>query len=159
MAATLRPIGAEDDLAIARIIRAVMPELGASGPGFAIHDPEVDTMSRAYSAPRSAYFIVESDGKVVGGGGIAPLEGGDPLTCELRKMYVLSEARGGVGKRLLARCLDSARSFGFSRCYLETLTGMEAAQSLYEKSGFTRLPSALGCTGHFGCNRFYALTL
>ena len=37
--------------AVARLIRAVMPEFGASGPGFAINDPEVDDMFTAYSAP------------------------------------------------------------------------------------------------------------
>ena len=157
--ALLRPIRADDDPAMARIIRSVMPEFGASGPGFAINDPEVDTMSVTYSAPRSAYFVVDLDGRVVGGGGIAPLQGGDPTTCELRKMYVLPEARGGIGKRLLSTCLDSARSFAFALCYLETLTGMDAAQSLYEKNGFTRLDKQLGATGHFACNRFYSRAL
>ncbi|HZV23418.1 MAG TPA: GNAT family N-acetyltransferase, partial [Luteimonas sp.] len=74
----LRPIAPGDDAAIARIIRTVMPEFGACGSGFAINDPEVDWMHRAYAAPRSAYFVVERDGVVEGGGGVAPLEGGDP---------------------------------------------------------------------------------
>ena len=42
---TMRPIEPRDDAAMARIIRTVMPEFGADGPGFAIHDAEVDTMS------------------------------------------------------------------------------------------------------------------
>ena len=69
----VRPIEARDDAAIAAIIRSVMPEFGATGCGFAINDPEVDWMHRAYSAPRSAYFVVERDGVVIGGGGVAPL--------------------------------------------------------------------------------------
>ena len=73
---TIRPIQPADDAAIAAIIRAVMPEFGAVGSGFAISDPEVDWMSRAYAAPRHAYFVVERDGVVRGGGGIAPLIGG-----------------------------------------------------------------------------------
>ena len=40
----IRPIEPRDDAAMAAIIRAVMPEFGADGPGFAIHDAEVDTM-------------------------------------------------------------------------------------------------------------------
>jgi putative acetyltransferase len=55
----IRPIEARDDAAIAAIIRAVMPEFGASGCGFAISDPEVDWMHRAYTEQRSAYFVVE----------------------------------------------------------------------------------------------------
>ena len=159
-APTLRLIRPEDDATIARVIRTVMPEYGAKGPGFAINDPEVDAMSAAYSAPRSAYFVVEVDGSVVGGGGVAPLAGGSPDVCELRKMYLLPEGRGhGAGKALLARCLEVARDFGFATCYLETLTGMDAARALYEKWGFVRLDAPMGATGHFGCNRFYALAL
>lgn len=157
---TLRPIGPHDDPAIAAIIRKVMPEFGAGGAGFAINDPEVDWMSRAYAEPRSAYFVVEREGRVVGGGGVAPLVGGDGDTCELRKMYFLPEARGqGAGAAMMARCLETARRFGFTRCYLETLDGMDAAMRLYERSGFQRIDAALGATGHGGCNTFYLLEL
>ncbi|MFC7300325.1 GNAT family N-acetyltransferase [Cognatiluteimonas weifangensis] len=153
---SLRPIAPGDDAAIAAIIRTVMPEFGAGGEGFAIKDPEVDWMSRAYAAPRSAYFVVERDGRVLGGGGVAPLQGGDADTCELRKMYFLPELRGlGAGSALMARCLQAARGFGFRQCYLETLRGMDAAMKLYDRSGFRRIPAPLGATGHGGCNAFY----
>ena len=163
----IRPIVQADDPAMAAIIRAVMPEFGASGCGFAINDPEVDWMSRAYAAPRCAYFVVESrparaeaGGVVLGGGGVAPLEGGDAGTCELRKMYFLPQARGlGAGTAMMQRCLDAARERGFVRCYLETLTGMDAAMRLYERSGFRRIDQAMGATGHGGCNTFYLLDL
>ncbi|MDR6936321.1 GNAT superfamily N-acetyltransferase [Luteibacter sp. 3190] len=156
----IRPIDPRDDADIAAVIRTVMPEFGADGPGFAIHDREVDTMSSAYSAPRCAYFVVEMHGRAVGGGGIAPLEGGDDETCELRKMYFLPEARGtGAATQLLRRCLDAGRRAGFSRCYLETLTGMDAAQALYLRLGFTRIDAPMGGTGHFSCDRFFLRSL
>ncbi len=161
----IRPIEARDDAAIAAIIRSVMPEFGAIGSGFAIGDPEVDWMHRAYSEPRSAYFVIEridadGVGAVEGGGGIAPLIGGDAGTCELRKMYFMPSLRGfGAGAALMKRCLDAARGFGFARCYLETLTGMDAAMRLYERSGFRRIDAAMGATGHGGCNTFYLRTL
>ena len=156
----LRPITAADDAAMATIIRSVMPEFGASGCGFAINDPEVDWMSRAYAQPRHAYFVLERDGAVLGGAGVAPLAGGDGDTCELRKMYFLPEARGiGAGAAMMARCLDAARGIGFRQCYLETLTGMDAAMRLYERSGFRRIDGPMGATGHGGCNRFYLLDL
>lgn len=157
---SIRPIQAGDDATMADVIRTVMPEFGACGSGFAISDPEVDWMSRAYAAPRSAYFVLERDGRVLGGGGVAPLEGGDADTCELRKMYFLPEARGlGAGAAMMARCLDAARGFGFTQCYLETLTGMDAAMRLYERSGFRRIDGPMGATGHGGCNTFYLLDL
>lgn len=152
----IRPIESRDNAAVAAIIRAVMPEFGADGPGFAIHDAEVDDMHGAYCRPRSAYFVVERLGQVIGGGGVAPLEGGDPGVCELRKMYFLPAARGiGAGASMMQRCLDTAKQFDFKRCYLETLTGMDAAQTLYRKHGFTPLDAPMGGTGHFSCDCFY----
>ena len=154
----IRPIVVGDDAAMAAIIRTVMPEFGANGSGFAISDPEVDWMSCAYAKPRHAYFVVERDGKVLGGGGIAPLSGGEADTCELRKMYFLPDARGiGAGAAMMTRCLAAARDAGFSQCYLETLTGMDAAQRLYERSGFRRIDGPMGATGHGDCNTFYLL--
>ncbi len=156
----IRPIVASDDVAIAGIIRRVMPEFGAVGDGFAINDPEVDWISRAYAAPRSCYFVVERDGVVEGGGGVAPLDSGDSDTCELRKMYFLPTLRGlGAGAALMTQCLDAARGFGFRQCYLETLCGMDAAMKLYARTGFQRIDAPLGDTGHGGCNTFYLLDL
>lgn len=156
----IRPITQRDDATVASIIREVMPEFGADGPGFAITDAEVERMCEAYAQPRSAYFVIERDGQVLGGGGVAPLQNGAPDTCELRKMYFLPAARGiGAGRAMIQRCLDAARGFGFQHCYLETLTGMDAAQALYKRSGFAPLHAPLGGTGHFGCDRFFILDL
>jgi putative acetyltransferase len=152
----IRPIQPADDAAMAAIIRTVMPEFGAVGEGYAINDPEVDWMSKAYAEPRCAYFVVERGGVVLGGGGIAPLAGGDDDVCELRKMYFLPELRGlGAGAALMGQCLDAARGHGFGRCYLETLRGMDAAQKLYAASGFRRIDHTMGATGHGGCNTFF----
>ncbi len=152
-----RPIQAIDDPAVAAIIRTVMPEFGADGPGFAIHDPEVDGMSLAYAAPRHAYLVVVDEaGNVLGGAGYAPLSGGAADTCELRKMYFLPAARGrGTGERLLRHLLAAAAGEGFRRCYLETLRGMEAAMRLYARCGFRPIEAPLGATGHFSCDRYY----
>ncbi len=158
---SFRPIRLEDDAAMASIIRAVMPEFGADGPGFAIHDLEVDAMCASYSVPGAAYFVVETaEGSVIGGGGVAKLDGGDSGVCELRKMYFLPEARGtGMGEKLLRHCLSTAKDLGYKTCYLETLTGMDAAMRLYEKVGFQKLCAPMGATGHGGCDRWFAREL
>jgi putative acetyltransferase len=156
----IRPIAAADDGAVAAIIRTVMPEFGAQGPGFAINDPEVDHMSAAYARPGAVYFVVTDGERILGGGGVAPLEHGEPRVCELRKMYFLDEARGrGAGAALLTRCLDAARAFGYATCYLETLARMDAARKLYARFGFVPLAAPMGRTGHFGCDSYYALAL
>jgi putative acetyltransferase len=145
-----------------------MPEFGAKGPGYAINDPEVDDMFGAYRGPHARYFVVVRPSAadeagadtVVGGAGFAPLTGGDPKTCELRKMYFLPELRGlGIGQKLLELCIDSATSEGFTTMYLETLAGKAQARALYERNGFLRLEGPLGATGHFACNTFYTKDL
>jgi putative acetyltransferase len=156
----IRPITSADDASVAQVIRTVMPEFGATGDGFAINDPEVDWMSRAYAEPRCSYFVIERDGVVMGGAGVAPLTNGDEDVCELRKMYFLPALRGlGAGAAMMQHCLAAARGHGFRRCYLETLRGMDAAMRLYERTGFRRLPGPMGATGHGGCNAFYLLDL
>lgn len=158
---SFRPIRPEDDAVVAAILRQVMPEFGADGPGFARHDPEVDRMCAAYAVAGAAYFVVvEEGGRVLGGGGIATLDDGEPGVCELRKMYFLPEARGkGMGETLLGHCLATARDLGYQICYLETLTGMDGAIHLYTKLGFRPLCAPLGRTGHCGCDRWFAMDL
>ncbi|MGK7391181.1 MAG: GNAT family N-acetyltransferase [Candidatus Cyclobacteriaceae bacterium M2_1C_046] len=156
----IREIGKEDNPQIAAIIREVMTEFGASGEGFSIHDAEVDEMYENYTTPKAAYFVVEDNDKILGGGGIAPLEGGDEEICELKKMYFLPEVRGkGMGREIIIRCLEAARSLGYKQCYIETVSQMAAANVLYQKAGFKKIPGPMGSTGHFGCTSFYLIDL
>ncbi|MEN7344087.1 MAG: helix-turn-helix domain-containing GNAT family N-acetyltransferase [Pseudomonadota bacterium] len=152
---TIRPITRRDNPSVAAIIRDVMTEHGAVGSGFSINDPEVDDMFGAYHDDRAAFFVIEHDGELLGCGGIAPLIDGDEDTCELRKMYFLSDLRGkGLGARLLGHALNAARDAGFKRCYLETLDSMGQARRLYSKFGFTPISGPMGNTGHSGCDSY-----
>jgi len=157
---TIRSIRKTDNVAVAEVIRSVMTSFGAVGEGYSIADPEVDQMYEAYQGSQSAMYVVEKDGKIMGCGGFAPLTGGDPDTCELRKMYFLSEVRGkGLGRKMLELSLAGAKEAGFKKCYLETLQHMKAARRLYEKAGFLPLTGSMGKTGHGRCDRFYLLKL
>lgn len=152
----MRPIEKRDNAQMARIIRAVLTEHGCTGPGFAIHDPEVDHMFETYQLSRSAFFVVEQDGIIAGGGGVAPLKGGEDDVCELQKFYFLPDYRGmGYGRLVLNTSLDAAKRFGFKRCYLETLPFMKSATALYESAGFKQIAGPMGATGHHGCDRWY----
>ena len=115
-------------------------------------DPQLDSLYELYSAEHSAYWIVEHQGKVAGGGGIAPLACSAPDICELQKMYFLPEVRGfGVARELALRAMEHARQRGFRRCYLETTGTLTRAIKLYESLGFERIDEVLGCTGHGDC--------
>jgi GNAT superfamily N-acetyltransferase len=141
---------------ITKITLDVLTEYGCNRPGFASHDEKLHDFYAVYQEPRSKYFVAHLGDKVVGGAGIAPLEGGDDKTCELQRMYILKEARGlGLGAMLINKCLEAAKKFGFSLCYLETTESMKEAQELYRKHGFTECKKRLGDTGHFGCEKLY----
>jgi putative acetyltransferase len=156
----IRKVQEKDNPQVAAIIRTVMPAFGASGPGFAIHDKEVDDIFKAYAPAKAAYFVCEVDGRIVGGGGVAPLQGSDGTICELKKMYFLPEGRGkGLGQEVLSTCLKAAKEIGFESCYLETFNTMKDAMKLYEKNGFLKIPGPLGNTGHFSCDTFYQIRL
>lgn len=158
---TLRPITPQDNPAMARIIRTVMTEYGATGPGYSIHDPEVDRMCETYADDRSVFYVVENEqGELLGGAGIGPLVGGESSVCELKKMYFLPAARGqGAGHRMLKQCLEGAKTLGYQRCYLETLERMPEARRLYARYGFRELTAPMGNTGHNSCDRFFVIDL
>lgn len=148
----IRKIIKEDNQAVAQLIRAVFDELNIPKVGTAYEDPYLDFMFEEYNKPKSVYYVVENNGKIVGCAGIAPLENEAPVICELQKMYFLPETRGlGIGAKMMDKCLESAKDFGFENCYIETMPFMHAAQKLYKKSGFEYLDAPMGSTGHTSC--------
>lgn len=148
----IREIKKEDNAAIAQVVRTVLIELNVPKVGTAYADPHLDFLFETYSGPKAIYYVIENDGKIIGGAGVMQLENEERNICELQKMYLLQEARGlGLGTKLMEKCLQSAKDFGFENCYLETMPYMEDAQVLYKKSGFEYITAPLGNTGHTSC--------
>lgn len=148
----IREIQKDDNAQIAAVIREVFVSDNYPKTGTAFADKQLDFMFEAYDKPKAAYFVVEIDGKIVGGGGISQLDDSKENICELQKMYFLQQARGkGIGYQMIQKCLEKAAAFGYERCYLETLPEMLAAQHLYKKSGFEYLCTPMGNTGHTTC--------
>lgn len=152
---TIRKIKKEDDKIIEKIIRECLIEFGANHEGTAWTDPNLDKFSIVYSTPGNKYFVAEDEnGKIVGGVGIGKIEGIED-TCELQKMYCIREVRGnGISHKLIETALDYAKKY-YSKCYLETLDNMIAAQKFYEKYGFKRIKKPIIKTEHFACNVRY----
>ena len=149
----IREIKPADNVAISKVIRSVILEMGAPKIGTAYEDKATDIMFETYQKKNVAYFVLEHKNEVIGGAGIAKLDNCEDNICELQKMYFLPIARGkGLGTNLISRCLEKAKSFGFESCYLETMPYMLAARKLYAKNGFINLEAPLGNTGHYSCN-------
>lgn len=97
---TLRPLSAQDNPAIADVIRQVSAEYGLTADkGYTVADPNLDELYQLYSQPGHAYWVVERNGEVVGGGGIAPLTCSEPDICELQKCTFARGARTRHGEK------------------------------------------------------------
>ncbi len=149
----IREIKVKDNIALAKVIRNVILEMGAPKVGTAFEDEATDKMFETYQKENAVYFVVEHKNQVVGGAGIAQLDNFDGNICELQKMYFLPIARGkGLGTKLIETCLEKAKNYGFEKCYLETLPYMKAAVKLYKRYGFKDLDKPMGNTCHYSCN-------
>ncbi|WP_418103986.1 bifunctional helix-turn-helix transcriptional regulator/GNAT family N-acetyltransferase [Vibrio harveyi] len=156
----LRPLTKVDNSQVADVIRKVSAEYGLTADkGYGVADPTLDDMYSVYDQQGAAYWVVEYQGEIVGGGGFAPLAG-EPNVCELQKMYFLPQTRGhGLAKRIVALSLQLAKQFGYQQCYLETTECLREAVGLYEKLGFEHLDAPLGQTGHDACEVVMLKTL
>lgn len=153
MSLNIRQIRPDDNPKMAKIIRSILEELDYAIDGTVYTDPITDNLYEYYQQSNRVYYVVEEDGKLLGGSGIAPIENQSKNYCELQKMYLTSESRGkGIGSKLMELCLDFAKEAGYELVYLETFDGMNDAQKLYKKYGFDYIDHSLGDTGHFSCN-------
>jgi len=60
-----------------------------------------------------------------------------PAWCEMKRLYVIPEARGtGTGEKLVAAIIQQAKNTGYKGIRLDTLPDMVAAQKLYRRFGF-----------------------
>jgi len=148
----VRTLTKQDNPDVANVIRQVSHENGLTeDKGYGVADPTLEDMFSVYNNERAQYWVIELAGKVVGGGGFAPLAG-MPEVCELQKMYFLPETRGkGLAKKLVNMSISHAKTLGYKQMYLETTECLNAAVKLYEKLGFEHLESAWGETGHDAC--------
>lgn len=138
---------------MSKIVKDTLAEFGANHPNTVYFDPTTDTLFEVFQKERSAYFVAEVDGKIVGGGGIYPTEGLPDDTCELVKMYLLPYARGsGLGKTLIEKCLAAAKENGYRKIYLESMPELKQALNIYAKFGFEYLKGPMGNSGHTGCS-------
>ena len=82
-------------------------------------------------------FLCLFDGdNIIGTSAVKKLSDRD---CELKGLYLYKEYQGrGLGFKLADTAVEAARSFGFERMYLDTMSGYDSAIRLYEKMGFVR---------------------
>jgi putative acetyltransferase len=83
-------------------------------------------------------FFAMREGEAVG---CCALIAMGPGEFEVAKMAVQESQRGaGIGRRLLERVIEEARTVGVQRLYLETNKKLTPAIRLYESLGFQHIP-------------------
>jgi GNAT superfamily N-acetyltransferase len=84
--------------------------------------------------PDGAFVVLFDDDAPVAGGGLKRLDG---EACEIKRMYVVPEARGrGLGRALLEALEAEARRLGYRLARLDTGPQQPGAQRMYETAGY-----------------------
>ncbi len=118
-----------------------------------------------FEPPLGLYLIAYDDGgtPLATGGWRTQDENGEGYQdgdAELKRMYVVPEARGlGLARRILAALEDDARAAGRTRMVLETGTAQPEAIALYVSSGYTPSPKKFGHYRAYDSSRCYAKPL
>lgn len=154
MSVIIRDNKIEDNEILAKIIRASFHDFEVScTKGTVYSDPTTDDLYSLFQTKKSALFVAEENGAILGCCGIFPTDNLPDDTTELAKFYLSKEARGkGTGKLLLEKCIEKAKYLGYKKVYLESIPEFSKAVSIYEKQGFHYLNNPLGNSGHSGCN-------
>jgi GNAT superfamily N-acetyltransferase len=87
-----------------------------------------------FAPPGGRFVVLYEDGVAVAGGGVKRL---DAEACEIKRMYVVPEARGrGLGRALLEALEAEARRLGYRLARLDTGPQQPGAQRMYETAGY-----------------------
>lgn len=130
-----------DDAPPVRDVRALFEEYAGSlgfDLAFQGFDAELASLPGEYAPPHGALCVAYAGDEAAGGAALRRLDAG---TGELKRLYVRPPFRGhGLGRTLTEHMLDLARGRGYACVRLDTVGGMDAAQTLYERLGFVDIP-------------------
>lgn len=100
----------------------------------AAYEAELASLPGYYAPPDGALLVAEHEGEVVG---CVALKRLDAERCEMKRLFVASEAHGtGAGQALARAIVERGKGLGYSRMMLDTGPKQVEAQTLYRKLGF-----------------------
>ena len=148
----IRLVRPEDNFVLAQVLREMLIEMKVPFDVTPLSDPELHAIYDAYQYVKADYWIVCYRNRILAVAGIALIRNGPYGFYELQKMYFLLKIKEkGLGSQMMRKCLQQAKRFDFTDCYLETMPNMMHVQKLYQKWGFEHFEHPLGNTNHFSC--------
>jgi putative acetyltransferase len=131
----IRPWQPDDRQQVAALIAQVLVEFGLSWEPKGA-DRDVLAVEACYLQLGGQFWVVEQQELIVGTAAFMPVQR-SPRAAEIRKMYLLPQARGaGLGRYLLQLLEAEIAQSGFATIWIETVTVMQAAIRLYEAHGY-----------------------
>jgi putative acetyltransferase len=134
----IRPAVNLDMPSIQQVVFTCLEEYGLK-PDLTGKDYDLQDIERNYFS-NNGYFGVAVNtnaDEIVGTFGLYSFA---PEICELRKMYLRKDCRGkGLGKFMLGAAIGIAKERNYNRIFLETISPLTAAISLYRQYGFREI--------------------
>ena len=145
----IRPIEHRDNAKVASVIRAAFEEFGAPKQHTVYSDASTDSLYEFFQHEKSALWVAEENGEVVGSCGVYPTEGLPDGWGEIVKFYLAKSSRGkGIGKSLMLKSIESAHNLGYKTLYIESFPEFKKAVGMYESLGFRSIDHQMGNSGH-----------
>lgn len=132
----IREYRPEDRDAVTALVSSVLAEFGFAANVAGV-ERDLREAHERYAGDRAGFWVLDAEGDVVGTVAVRPR---DERTCEIKRLYLHPEARGGgLGQRLYAHAEGFARRAGYERIWLDSSRRFTRARRLYERNGFVLL--------------------